>query len=166
LYATAALEGPASGITSVRSNPTSLHQRVKSAPVKSNATPNSISMLSDIISPKAFSRRASSDEGLDGDERASLWQGLVSLADQQHLVLKVPVVKDHAHRDDVGLGQRVAEEVDVPRLRRLKIGEQETIISNRSDESTYPEGKSVSRSGATPRAVRSRKRLLECVYVV
>ena len=36
--------------------------------------------------------------------------------------------------------------------RRLKIGEQETIISNRSDESTYPEGKSVSRSGATPKS--------------
>ena len=40
--------------------PTSRHQPAKSAPVKSKASPNSISMLSDIISPNAFSRRASS----------------------------------------------------------------------------------------------------------
>jgi hypothetical protein len=36
------------------------HQPVKSAPVKSKASPKSISMFSDISRPKAFSRRESS----------------------------------------------------------------------------------------------------------
>src|SRR5215471_12112429 len=40
---------------------------------------------------------------------------------------------------------------DCPARRRLtKTKEEETIIINRSDRSTYPEEKSVSRSGATP----------------
>jgi hypothetical protein len=40
---------------------------------------------------------------------------------------------------------------DCPARRRLtKTKEQETIIINRSGRSTYPEEKSVSRSGATP----------------
>src|SRR6266704_2640677 len=60
LYATAALAVDVSGITRVSRNPTCLHHTAKSAPVKSKASPNSISMLSDIMSPKAFSRRASS----------------------------------------------------------------------------------------------------------
>src|SRR5262245_54967152 len=51
LYAIAALAGPARWITSHLRNPASLHHREKSAPVKSKASPNSISMLSDIISP-------------------------------------------------------------------------------------------------------------------
>src|SRR5262249_40003294 len=60
LYATAALAGPRSGITSVRRNPTFRHHPSKSRPVKSNASPNSISILSDVIRPKALLRRSSS----------------------------------------------------------------------------------------------------------
>src|SRR5438093_1311934 len=60
LYATAALAVGVRGITRVSRNPTCVHQAAKSAPVKSKASPNSINMLSDIMSPKAFSRRASS----------------------------------------------------------------------------------------------------------
>jgi hypothetical protein len=45
-------------MTSIVRNPASRHQPKKSAAVKSNASPNSISMFSDIISPNAFSRRA------------------------------------------------------------------------------------------------------------
>src|SRR5690349_3253911 len=58
--AIAALAAPASGRISQRLKPASRHQDVKSAPVKSKASPNSISMFSDIIRPNAFSRRASS----------------------------------------------------------------------------------------------------------
>src|SRR5689334_5932456 len=60
LYATPALAGPPKGITSVLLNPTSRHHLKKSAAVKSNASPNSINILSDIINPNAFSRLASS----------------------------------------------------------------------------------------------------------
>jgi hypothetical protein len=60
LYAIPALVGPASGTTSTSLKPASLHHEAKSAPVKSNASPNSISMLSDMRRPNAFSRRASS----------------------------------------------------------------------------------------------------------
>ena len=42
LYATQALAGPARWINPVRVKPASVHQRVKSAPVKSKASPNSI----------------------------------------------------------------------------------------------------------------------------
>ncbi|MPZ53735.1 MAG: hypothetical protein GEU79_13560 [Acidimicrobiia bacterium] len=60
LYAIPALVGPASGTTSTSLKPTSLHHEAKSAPVKSNASPNSIITLSDMRRPNAFSRRASS----------------------------------------------------------------------------------------------------------
>src|SRR6266540_2736597 len=60
LYATAALAGPRSGITSVRRKPIFRHHPSKSRPVKSNASPNSISILSDIMRPKALLRRSSS----------------------------------------------------------------------------------------------------------
>ncbi len=38
-------------------------------------------------------------------------QRVVGRLDEVHLPLQVPVVQDHAHRDDVGLGQRILEEV-------------------------------------------------------
>ena len=55
---------------------------------------------------------------------------------------------------------KVSEPELLPSLRAVRLhcggrglterGEQETIVRNRSGETTYPEGKSVSRSGATP----------------
>ncbi len=56
LYATAALAGPLSGITSVAKKTNLPTPAAEVAPVKSKASPNSISMLSDISSPKTFSR--------------------------------------------------------------------------------------------------------------
>src|SRR5262249_55183349 len=60
LYATAALDAPTRGTPAQRRRPASEHQPWKSAPVKSNASPNSISMLSEKSRPKRFSRRWSS----------------------------------------------------------------------------------------------------------
>lgn len=54
LKATAALDPLARGITSNDRNPAAVHHARKSAPEKSNASPNSMSMFSDIISPKVF----------------------------------------------------------------------------------------------------------------
>ena len=51
------------------------------------------------------------DERFDGHERAAGRQGVVGRADEVHLLLQIPVVQNHAHRDDVGLGQRVFEEI-------------------------------------------------------
>jgi hypothetical protein len=56
VYAIPSLAGPGSGIASVLLKPTSPHHPAKSATVKSNASANSISMFTHIISPNAFSR--------------------------------------------------------------------------------------------------------------
>src|SRR5215472_1526109 len=48
---------------------------------------------------------------LEGDESAARRQRVISSANQLHLFFQVPVVKDHAHGDDVGLGQGVLEEI-------------------------------------------------------
>src|SRR5215208_5442725 len=52
------------------------------------------------------------DYVLDGDQRAADWQRAVSLGDQHLLVLEIPVVKNHSHRDDVRFGKLVREKVD------------------------------------------------------
>ena len=51
------------------------------------------------------------DERFDGHERAAGRQRVVGGADEVHLLLQIPVVQNHAHRDDVGLGQRVFEKI-------------------------------------------------------
>jgi len=51
------------------------------------------------------------DEGFDGDQGSAGWQGVVGGTDEVHLLFEIPVVKDHAHGDDIGLGERVFEEV-------------------------------------------------------
>jgi hypothetical protein len=51
LYAMAALDDPSSGIISNRVKPASRHHSVNSAPVKSNASPNSMSIVSDMKRP-------------------------------------------------------------------------------------------------------------------
>ena len=58
------------------------------------------------------------DEVLDRDERAARGQRLVRRADEVLLLLEVPVVQDHAHRDDVRARQRVAKKSpDRPSMR-------------------------------------------------
>src|SRR3954470_7245597 len=85
-----ALVGPASGRISTSLKPASLHHAAKSAPVKSNASPNSISMLSDMRRPNAFSRRASSVIFLlDDDVGAALRQRVVGRLDQLLLPIEV-----------------------------------------------------------------------------
>ena len=51
------------------------------------------------------------NQRFDGHQRAAGRQGVVGRADEVHLLLQIPVVQNHAHRDDVGLGQRVFEEI-------------------------------------------------------
>src|SRR6185295_9983038 len=51
------------------------------------------------------------DERFDGHQRAAGWQGIVGCANEMHLLLQIPVVENHTHRDDVGLGQRVFAEI-------------------------------------------------------
>ena len=38
-------------------------------------------------------------------------QGVVGAADEVHLLLQIPIVENHPHRDEVRLGQRVFEEI-------------------------------------------------------
>ena len=97
--------------TSTSRKPASLHQPRKSAPVKSKASPNSISMLSDIIRPKTFSRRASSIRFSTAMNAPPGGQRVVGGPDELLLPLQVPVVQDHAHRDHVGRRERIGEEV-------------------------------------------------------
>src|SRR5258705_126426 len=44
---------------------------------------------------------------LDSHESAARWQRVVGGANQAHLLLQIPVMEDHAHRNNVRLGQRV-----------------------------------------------------------
>jgi hypothetical protein len=50
-------------------------------------------------------------EGFDCDKGAIRWQGVVGRAEETHLFFQIPVVKNHTHRDDVRLGQRVLKEI-------------------------------------------------------
>jgi len=51
------------------------------------------------------------DKRFDGNERAAGRKRVVDRAYELHLFLKIPVVQDHSHRDQVGLGQWIFEEV-------------------------------------------------------
>ena len=51
------------------------------------------------------------DKIFDGHESAAGWQRTVSGADEAHFLFEIPVVEDHSHRDDVGFGQRIFEEI-------------------------------------------------------
>ena len=51
------------------------------------------------------------NQRFDGYQRAAGRQSLVRGADEVHLFLQIPVVQNHAHRDDVGLRQWVFEEI-------------------------------------------------------
>src|SRR6266540_6753048 len=51
------------------------------------------------------------DDVLDGHECATRRKRVVRGANQVQLLLQIPVVQDHAHRDEVGLGQRVGEKI-------------------------------------------------------
>src|SRR5215510_1094211 len=59
----------------------------------------------DVLAPRVV------DQRLDGDEGTTGRQGIVGEADEVPLLLEVPVVEDHAHRDHIGLWQRVAQEI-------------------------------------------------------
>jgi hypothetical protein len=59
-------------------------------------------MLSDIISPNAFSRRASSMRFSMMMNAPPLRERLVGGSDEVHLLIEVPVVQDQAHRHHVG----------------------------------------------------------------
>ena len=52
------------------------------------------------------------DNVLDDDERTAGRQGSVSCADELQLLLEIPVVQNHAHRNDIGLRQRIGEKID------------------------------------------------------
>ena len=69
-------------------------------------------MFSDIMRPKALSRRASSMMFSMATNAPPAGQRVVGRLDEVHLLLEVPVVKDHAHRDHVGVGQRIGEKVN------------------------------------------------------
>ena len=51
------------------------------------------------------------NQRFDGHQRTAGRQSVVGRADEVHLLLQIPVVQNHAHRDDVGLRQRVFEEI-------------------------------------------------------
>jgi hypothetical protein len=51
------------------------------------------------------------NQGFNGNERAAGRKGIVSRADEMHLFFEIPVMQDHAHRDDVGFGQWIFEEI-------------------------------------------------------
>ena len=51
------------------------------------------------------------NKGFNRDQRAAGWKSVVSRADEKPLLFEIPVVEDHAHRDDVGFGQGISEEV-------------------------------------------------------
>jgi hypothetical protein len=67
-------------------------------------------MLSDIMSPNAFSRRASSMRFSMAMNAPPSGEGFVGGPDQMHFPVQVPVVQDQAHRDDIRRGERVHEE--------------------------------------------------------
>jgi hypothetical protein len=51
------------------------------------------------------------DDVLYRDERAAFGQHIVRPSNELELLLGIPVVQHVAHRDDVGMGQRIDEEV-------------------------------------------------------
>src|SRR5262249_44485718 len=51
------------------------------------------------------------NQRFDNDESTAGRQRVVCGADEVHLFLKIPVVQDHAHGNDVGFGQRIGEEI-------------------------------------------------------
>src|SRR5438045_1490747 len=51
------------------------------------------------------------NQGFDGNQRAARRQGIVGRADKVHLLFQVPVVKDHAHRYELRLGQRILKKI-------------------------------------------------------
>ncbi len=59
----------------------------------------------DVLAPRIVNER------FDGHERATGRQRVVGGANEVHLLLQIPVVENHAHGDDVGLRQRVFEEI-------------------------------------------------------
>jgi hypothetical protein len=54
--------------------------------------------------PKQILAAGIVNQGLDGDQGASRWQGVVGGADQLQLLLQIPIVKNHAHCDEIGFG--------------------------------------------------------------
>jgi hypothetical protein len=55
------------------------------------------------------------DEMLDRDEGSAFGQRAIGLGDKMLLPLEISVVQDHAHRDELGFGELVLEEVDIIR---------------------------------------------------
>src|SRR5262245_3856885 len=51
------------------------------------------------------------DQRLDRHERAAGRQGVVGGTDEVHLLLQIPIVENHSHCDDVGLGKRVLKKI-------------------------------------------------------
>src|SRR4051794_15070507 len=51
------------------------------------------------------------NEGFYGYERAARRKGVVDRPDEMHFLLKIPIVEDHAHGDDIGFGKRIFEEI-------------------------------------------------------
>src|SRR5438093_8063107 len=51
------------------------------------------------------------NQSFDCNECTAWRQSLVSQTDEVHFLLEIPIVKNHAHRDQVSLGQWVLEEI-------------------------------------------------------
>src|SRR4051794_34065706 len=51
------------------------------------------------------------DERFDGNQSAAWRQCFICLPNELHLLFQVPVVKNHSHGDEIGLGQRIVEKV-------------------------------------------------------
>ena len=62
-------------------------------------------------SPKTFSRLRVVDQGFDHHQGSVGRQRVVCSPNEVQLLLQVPVVEDHPHRDEIGLRQRIDEEV-------------------------------------------------------
>jgi hypothetical protein len=71
------------------------------------------------------------DDVLNGNECAARGERAVGRLHQVHLLLEVPVVKDHPHRDDVRARQRIIEEIQ--RLGRDAVGETRGLDIARGD---------------------------------
>jgi hypothetical protein len=70
-----------------------------------------MSMLRLISRPNALLRRSSSNDRIVDDQRTGLGQRVVGLAQQQALLVKVPVMQDVAHHQHIGPRQWVGEEI-------------------------------------------------------
>ena len=111
----AGARGPASGMISTSWKPASRHQPASRRRCSRRRRRTRSACSATSSARTTFSRRASSMRFSITMNAPPGGQRVVGRADQVHLPLEVPVVQDHAHRDDVRLRERVAR-----RSRRLR----------------------------------------------